>query len=55
MQLDDQIQIHQYNDPAVLEFFIKSAVAYHRVGDHLFISRSSGHDVAAGPWRSQVL
>ena len=49
MEFVPRVQIHQYNDPAVLEFFIKSAVEYRLVGDHLFIIRSRGRDVAAGP------
>lgn len=49
MKFVPRVQIHQYNDPAILEFFINSAVEYRLMGDHLFIIRSRGHDVAAGP------
>ena len=43
------VQIHQYNDPEILEFFNEHGVQYRLLGDHLFIIRSRGRDVAAGP------
>jgi hypothetical protein len=49
MQPGRLVQIHQYNDPELLEFFNEHRVQYRLVGDHLFIIRSRGHDVAAGP------
>lgn len=35
-----RLQIHQYNDPEILEFFIKYRVEYVLVGDHLFDIRT---------------
>lgn len=49
MEPNRRVQIHQYNDPEILEFFNTHRVRYRLVGDHLFIVRSRGHDVAAGP------
>ncbi len=49
MKVIHRVQIHQYNDPEILGFFIGHAVAYRLVGDHLFIIRSRGVDLAAGP------
>ncbi len=49
MEAPLRVQIHQYNDPEILEFFCKHIVGYRLVGDHLFIIRSRGQDVAAGP------
>ncbi len=49
MESGQHVQIHQYNDPEILEFFTEHRVQYRLVGDHLFIIRSHGHDVAAGP------
>lgn len=49
MKVIHRVQIHQYNDPEVLEFFIGHAVEYRLVGDHLFIIRSRRVDLAAGP------
>ena len=56
MEPSRRVQIHQYNDPEILEFFNKHRVRYRLVGDHLFIIRSRGHDVAAGPgdWLSRT-
>jgi hypothetical protein len=44
-----RLRIRQYNDPEILEFFIKYGVGYDLVGDHLFIIRSRTGDFAAGP------
>jgi RNA-splicing ligase RtcB len=44
-----RVQIHQYNDSEILEFFIKNGVEYRLVGDHLFIIRSGNSELAAGP------
>ena len=49
MKVIHRVQIHQYNDPEILEFFINNGVGYRLVGDHLFIIRSRKNDVAAGP------
>jgi hypothetical protein len=49
MKVIHRLQIHQYNDPEILEFFINYGVGYRLVGDHLFIIRSRKNDVAAGP------
>lgn len=49
MEPRQRVQIHQYNDPEILEFFNEHRVRYRLVGDHLFIIRSHGQDVAAGP------
>ena len=49
MKVIRRVQIHQYNDPEILEFFIGHGVEYRLVGDHLFIIRSRNQDVAAGP------
>ena len=47
--LPTRFQIHQYNDPEILEFFDGHGVKHRLLGDHLFIIRSRGQDVAAGP------
>jgi len=47
--LPTRLQIHQYNDPELLEFFIKYAVEYDLAGDHLFIIHGRESDLAAGP------
>lgn len=44
-----RVQIRQYNDSQVLEFFNTHRVGFRLVGDHLFIIRSRDRDVAAGP------
>lgn len=49
MEPSRRVQIHQYNDPEILEFLNDHRVRYRLVGDHLFIIRSRGHEVAAGP------
>jgi hypothetical protein len=49
MTVIPRVQIHQYNDPEILEFFIKYGVEYDLVGDHLFIIRGREMDMAAGP------
>ena len=43
------IQIHQYNDPEILEFFNKYGIEHDLVGDHVFIIHSRKSDLAAGP------
>ena len=47
--LPTRLRIRQYNDPEILEFFVKYGVGYDLVGDHLFIIHSRKRDVAAGP------
>jgi hypothetical protein len=49
MEVISRVQIHQYNDPEILEFFIKYGVEYRLVGDHLFIVRIRKQDVASRP------
>ena len=49
MGLRSHIQIHQQNDPEILKFFSDHRVRYRLAGDHLFIIRSRGRSVAAGP------
>ena len=49
MEPGPRVQIHQYNDPEILEFFNEHRVRYRVVGDHLFIVRSRRREVAAGP------
>jgi len=49
MEVPRCVQIHQYNDPEILEFFNGNGVQYRLLGDHLFIIRSRGRDLAAGP------
>jgi hypothetical protein len=44
-----RLQIHQYNDPEILEFFNGHGVKFRLAGDHLFIIRSRKRDLAAGP------
>ena len=43
-----QVQIHQYNDAELIEFFNRHRVEYDLIGDHLFIIRSRSRDLAAG-------
>jgi len=47
--LSNRVQIHQYNDPEILEFFMRHGVEYRLVGDHLFIIRGRESELAAGP------
>ena len=49
LALTSRLQIHQYNDPEILEFFIEYRVEYDLVGDHLFIIHGRESDLAAGP------
>jgi hypothetical protein len=49
MDAMQRLQIHQYNDPEILEFFNAHGVDYRLVGDHLFVIRSRSSEVAAGP------
>jgi hypothetical protein len=49
MEICPRVQIHQYNDPEILEFFNAHHVEYRLVGDHLFIVRGPRGDAAAGP------
>jgi hypothetical protein len=44
-----RLQIRQHNDPELAHFFNEFRVDYKLVGDHLFIIRRRGSDVAAGP------
>ena len=44
-----RVQVHQYNDSEILEFFNRHGVEFQLVGDHLFIIRSRKNDLAAGP------
>jgi hypothetical protein len=49
MTMIGRVQIHQYNDPEILEFFVGHGVEFDLVGDHLFIIRTRKMDLAAGP------
>lgn len=49
MQVPRRVEIHQYNDPEILEFLNAHRVPYRLVGDHLFIIGARGCDLAAGP------
>jgi hypothetical protein len=49
MKVIPRVQIHQYNDPEILEFINGHGVEFRLVGDHLFIIRSRRRDLAAGP------
>jgi hypothetical protein len=49
MKVIPRVQMHQYNDPEILEFFNGYGVEFRLVGDHLFVIRSRERDVAAGP------
>jgi hypothetical protein len=49
MEPSRRVQIHQYNDPEILEFLNDHRVQYRLLGDHLFVVRCRGRDVAAGP------
>ncbi|HLY50670.1 MAG TPA: hypothetical protein VKR21_15885 [Solirubrobacteraceae bacterium] len=49
MQIRRDVQIRQYNDPEILEFLNGHRVQYRLLGDHLFVIRSRGNDLAAGP------
>jgi hypothetical protein len=49
MNVMSRVQIHQYNDPEILEFFNSNGVVFRLLGDHLFVIRSRETDIAAGP------
>jgi len=49
MEIRSRVQIHQYNDSEILEFISAHGIQHRLIGDHLFIVRSRGRDVAAGP------
>lgn len=49
MEPQPRVQIHQYNDPEILEFLNEHHVQYRLLGDHLFVIRCSEGDVGAGP------
>ena len=49
MEIRPCVQIRQNNDPELLEFFNAYHVQHRLVGDHLFIIRGRGGEVAAGP------
>ncbi|MGB0093761.1 MAG: hypothetical protein WBP81_14675 [Solirubrobacteraceae bacterium] len=49
MKVIPRVQIHQYNDSEILEFFTRHRVEFRLVGDHLFVIRCGRRDVAAGP------
>ena len=49
MTLISRVQIRQYNDADILEFFDTHRVEFRLLGDHLFIIRSRSRDLAAGP------
>jgi len=49
MTIVPRVQIHQYNDPEILEFFNGHGVEFRLAGDHLFIIRTRKGDIAAGP------
>lgn len=44
-----RVQVHQYNDSLLLEFFNTHGVEYDLTGDHLFIIRSREMGIAVGP------
>jgi len=44
-----RVQIHQYNDPEILEFFNGHGVDFRLVGDHLFVIRTRTGELPAGP------
>jgi hypothetical protein len=44
-----RVQVHQYNDSEILEFFNRHGVEFRLFGDHLFIIRSRKIDLPAGP------
>ena len=44
-----RVQVHQYNDSEILEFFNRHGVEFRLVGDHVFIIRSRKSELAAGP------
>ncbi len=48
LRILSQIQIHQYNDSEILEFFNTHRVDYDLIGDHLFIIHSRSGDLGAG-------
>lgn len=49
MKVIARVQIHQYNDPEVLEFLNAHRIEFRMAGDHLFILRGARRDLAAGP------
>jgi hypothetical protein len=49
MEIARRVQIHQSNDPEILEFFNAHRLEYRVIGDHLFIIRGRGGDVPVGP------
>jgi hypothetical protein len=49
MSDDPRLQIHQTNDPEILEFFNTHAIEFRLIGDHLFVIRGRDADLAAGP------
>ena len=49
MKVAPRLQIQQFNDWEILEFFKVHGVEFGLVGDHRFTIRSRQTDVAAGP------
>jgi hypothetical protein len=49
MEIISRVQIHQYNDPEILEFFNGHGIEFRLVGDHLFMIGNRAREVAAGP------
>ena len=49
MKVARRLQIQQFNDWEILEFFNVHGVEFALVGDHRFMIRSRETDVAAGP------
>lgn len=49
MRVIERVQIHQYNDPEVLEFLNAHRIDFRMAGDHLFILRGASRELAAGP------
>ena len=49
MEIAGRVQIHQCNDPEILEFFNAYRVEYRLIGDHLFIIRGRRGDLPVGP------
>jgi len=55
MEVMARVEIHQYNDPEILEFFNAHQVDFRLVGDHLFVVQAGGRDVAVGPGDALVV
>ena len=49
MRVIARVQIHQYNDPEILEVLNAHQIDFRMAGDHLFILRGASRELAAGP------